>query len=375
MNIVIKEVCSKRELKKFVKFQYGIYKNYPNFVPPLYIDELNTFSKDKNPAFELSDARLLLAYLDGKVAGRIVLINNKPANKKWKTKNLRFGWFECIENYDVAKALFDEAVLWAKQLGMETITGPHGFCDFDPQGLLIEGYDKLATIASYYHPPYYREYVERYGFEKDVDYIEFLSTLTDYKPPQVLLDLEKRILSRANFKLLKYDSVAQYKKRAPELFQLIEETFQDNYGTVPLSEKQVKYYTKKYISYIHKDLIKIIVDENDVMIGFIITMPNLSKAMQKANGKLLPFGLFHILRAMKKNDVLDFYFAGVKKEYRGKGVDVVLTVEVASSAGEFGIKFAESNQELEHNSRVQSEWKHYNPVQHKRRRIYKIKVL
>jgi hypothetical protein len=280
-----------------------------------------------------------------------------------------------INDYEVTQALFNKVVEWAKELGMETMTGPHGFCDLDPQGLLVEGFDQMATIASFYHHPYYKDHVEKYGFIKDVDYVEYLST-PPYKTgiPQKMLNTAGWVQKRYHYRVLNYKTSKEYKARGNEIFKLLEESFEDNYGTVPLTQKQVDYYTKKYMGFIHPELIKVVVDENDKIIGFLIAMPSLTKAYRKANGHLFPFGFFYLLRAMKTYDILDFYFAGVKKEYRGKGVDLLMVVEIVKSAMKLGFKKAESNQELELNSRVQAEWKFFNPVMHKRRRVYKLEL-
>lgn len=371
MAIEIIEVNNKKELKEFVKLPFRLYKGNSYFVPPLLADDYDTFSKTKNPAFRVNDARFFVARKDNEIVGRIVAINNKPANLKWNTQNLRFSWIEMTEDYEVAKALIGACEKWGRELGLKTITGPHGFCDFDQQGMLVEGFDQRATIASFYHHPYYHEFLEKYGFTKDVDYVEILGTLPTEGVPPKLAALCQRILEKNKFSILNYSSVKQYKARGNELFALLEESFEENYGTVPLTTDQVAYYIKKYISYIHKDFIRIVVDENDVMVGFMITMPNLSRAVQKANGHLLPFGVFHILKDMRKNETLDFYFAGIKKEHRGKGIDILLSTAISESAHKFGIRWGESNQELEHNTKIQALWKYYNPILHKRRRIYK----
>jgi len=369
MAIEIKETTSKSDIKKSVLFQFELYKDNPYFVPQLIRDEVETLSK-KNPATELSDMKVFLAYRSGKIVGRIVGIINHPANKKWGSKNIRFGWIEMVNDFEVASALFRAVEKMGKEAGMETITGPHGFCDLDMQGMLVEGFDKLATIASYYHHPYYKELTEKYGFVKDVDYLEYLSTVPKELPEQ-MIKVAEWIQRKGNYKLLQYDKVSDYKKRGKELFALLEESFSELYGTVPLSDKQIDYYINKYISYIDKNFLKIVVTEKDEMIGFLITMPNLSKAYQKAKGKLFPFGIFYLLQGMKNREVLDFYFMGVKREYRQKGVDVLMASEIVKEAIKHNFKYAESNQELEWNNRVQSQWKFFNPVMHKRRRIYK----
>jgi len=372
MSITIKEVLTKDDFKRFVKLQYDIYKGNQFFVPPIFKDELGTFDKSKNPAFLDSDAKFFLAERDGKIAGRIVVINNKPANLKNKTKNLRFSWFECVDDYEVAEALYDAAENWGKSLGMNTISGPHGFCDLDPQGMLIDGFDKIGTIAGFYHHPYYQSLTEKYGFLKEADYLEFLSE-PPYESgiPEKMLNTADWAMKRYGYKLLHYPTAKEYVKHGKVIFQLMEDSFKDNFGTVPLNKVQVDYYIKKYISYVNPDLIKLVADKNDELIGFMITMPNLSKAYQKANGKLYPLGIFHLMKGFKTYDILDFYLAGVRKDYQGKGVDLIMVVEIVKTAMEFGFKYAESNQELENNSKVHSEWKFFNPVMHKRRRIYK----
>jgi ribosomal protein S18 acetylase RimI-like enzyme len=372
MSIEIREVKTKKELKQFVKLPFAIFKDSDLWVPPLIMDELETFDKNKNPAFENASGILLMAYKDGKAVGRIMGINSHIANKKYNTKNLRFGWIDTFEDYEVAQALYRAVEDWGKEQGLETMTGPHGFSDLDPEGMLIEGFDRLPTIANYYHLPYYPEFAVKYGFEKEIDYVEFLSEtpILGGIPPK-LLRLGERIKERSKVRMVKFKNRREMIGRAPEVFHLLDETFEEIYGSVPLTDKQIKYYVKKYISFVDKDLIQLAVDDKNEPVGFMIAMPNLSKAMQKAKGRLLPFGIFHILKAMRKSEVLDFYLAGIKKEYRGHGVDLMMVLEVIKVAQKKGIKYGESNQELETNTKIHAQWKYFNPVQHKRRRIYR----
>lgn len=375
MSIEIREVLDKKSLRDFIVFQIDHYKGNPNFVPPIIADEMAIFMKDKNPAFETAEAKIFLAYKAGKIVGRIVGIISHAANDKWGYKNLRFSWIEMIEDYEVAKALLDSVVKWGKEKGMTTMSGPHGFGDFDQQGMLVEGYDRLATIASFYNYPYYSTFIERYGFEKETDYVEFLSTTPKREDiPEKLFKANEWVIKKNKFKLVEYPKVKDYVKRGPEIFKLLEETFEDNFGTVPLTKKQTEYYTKKYLMFLNPRLIKLIENEQGELVAFLITMPNLSKAMQKTKGKLFPFGIFHLLRGLKTYDVLDFYFAGVRRDCRGKGADVVMATEIVKTAMDMGFKFAESNQELEDNAKVQAQWKFFKPELHKRRRIYKKKI-
>jgi hypothetical protein len=376
MSITVKEVLNKRDLKTFVKIPFPIYKGNPYWVPQPIRDDMEIFNRDKNPAFDNADARLFIALKDGKPVGRIAAILSRVANKKYSTKNLRFGWFDAPDDPEVAASLFAAVEGWARELGLETVTGPHGFCDLDPQGMLVEGFDQEPTIAGYYNFPYYQKLVEGQGFQKEIDYVEFRTQVPHDMSafPEKLLRLAERIQERGGFRLLKYTKKKDILSRGKELFQLLDETFEEIYGTVPLTEKQVNYFIKKYFSFVDKDLLQMVVNEKNEMIGFMLAMPSLSKAFQKANGRLFPLGWLYMLSALKKNDVLDFYLAGVRKAYRGQGIDLLMVVEMARGAVGKGFKFTESNQELETNTKIQAQWKYFNPVQHKRKRIFK-KVL
>ena len=372
MNLKIVEVNTKKQIKDFVKFQIELYKDNEFYVPTTISDEIETFLPEKNPAFEEADLQLFLAYRDDKIVGRIGAIYSRAANKKYGYKNLRFSWIDFVEDYEVCKLLLDTAIEWGRKKGATTVTGPHGFNDFDMQGMLVEGYDRLATIASFYNFPYYPKFVERYGFEKDIDFVEYWSTTP--KPetiPEKLFRVNDYIIKKNKFKLIEYANIKDYIARGREIFGLLESTFEENYGTVPLTQKQMDYYTNKYLMFLNPRLIKLVENEAGELIGFLITMPNLSKAMQKAKGNKYPFGVIHMLKALKTFEVLDFYFAGIRKDYRGKGVDAIMATEIVKTAMDMGFKHAESNQELENNTLVQAMWKFYSPENHKRRRIFK----
>jgi hypothetical protein len=374
MNVEIKVVETKRDLRTFVKVPFGIFKGNTCWVPPLISDELETFYRKKNPAYRNADTKLFIAYKNEKPVGRIAGINSYIANEKYNTKNLRFGWFDTENDYEVASALFKAVENWAKELGMETLTGPHGFSDLDPEGMLTKGFDQLATIAVYYNHPYYPEFAERYGFKKDVDYVEFRSAVPyETGITEKLFRLVDRIKMRKgnNLKLLKFRKKRELMSRAKEVFHLLDDTFEEIYGSVPLTEEQVNYYVKKYFTFVDKDLIKVVANKDDELVGFLIAMPNLSKAFQKARGRLFPLGWYFILKALKNSDVLDLYLGGIKKRYRGLGVDLLMVTEMVKTALEKGFKYTESNVELEENKKAHAEWKYFNPRLHKRRRIYK----
>ena len=373
MSVQIMPVGSRRDLKRFVKFPMELYRGNLYFVPQLIRDEIELLTPAKNPAFENAEAQAFLAMRDGKIVGRIAAILSHAANRKYGTRNLRFSWFDTIDDLEVARALFAAAEDWGKQRGMETVTGPHSFTDLDPYGTLIEGFEELGTIATIYNHPYYPRLAEQCGFVKDVDYIEFQALPpAGAALPEKTVKLAEWAQKRNNFRILKYRSIRQAKKeRAAELFDVLDEAFEELYGTVPLSRGQKEYYVNKYMSFVNPDFLEIAVNEKNEMIGFIISMPSLSRAFQKANGRLFPFGFIHILRALKRYDTLDFYLAGVKKEYRSKGVDLIMTIDIFRTALPKGIRRAESNPELETNSKIQNEWKIVPVRQHKRRRIYR----
>jgi hypothetical protein len=371
----IKVVETKKDLKAFVKVPFTLFKDDPMWVPWLIRDEMDTFNEKKNPAYDHAETKLFIAYHDGRPVGRIAAILSHAANDKYKTKNLRFGWFDTIDDYDVTKALFDAVEEWGRERGMETLTGPHGFTDLDPEGMLIDGFDTLVTIVGYYNLKHNHAFAEKYGFTKDVDYFEFLTPVPhETGIPEKLLRIAERVKQRSNVTVINFKSRKEVISRAEDVFVLVDEAFEEIYGTVPITRKQVDYYVKQYFSLIDKDLIKLAVNENNEAVGFILTFPNFSKAFQKAKGRLFPFGWYHLLKALKKTDIVDFYLAGVKKKYRGAGVDLLMVIETVKTGLARGFKYAESNLELEENTKVQALWKPFNPKRHRVRRIFKKQI-
>lgn len=374
MNVQIKTVVKKKDLKTFVKIPFEIFKDNPYWVPPLIIEELKTFDKKDNPAYESADSRLFVAYKDGKAVGRIAGIISYAANDKYKTKNLRFGWFDTINDYDVASALFQEVENWGEELGMETLTGPHGFSDMEPEGMLIEGFDQIPTIAVLYHHPYYHELAGKYGFEKDVDYVEIKGEIPETGIPDKLVRLAERIKERSNFKILEFKRKKDLFLKGQEVFHLLNETFEKLYGTIPLSEKQINYYIKKYFSFVDRDLVKVVANQQDEVVGFVVTIPNLSQAFQKAKGRLLPLGWYHILKGLKGHEMLDLYLIGIMEKYRGLGVDILMVTEIAKAALEKGFRYTKSNVILAENKKAQAQLKYFRPQIYRRKRIFKKKI-
>lgn len=372
MAIEIKKVATKRELKDFIRFNYELYKNNPYSVPDLYDDMLNTFSKKKNAAFEFCEADYFLAYKDGKLVGRVAAIINRKANETWNKKEVRFGWIDFIDDIEVSKVLLETVEKWGKERGMDHIQGPLGFTDFDAEGMLIEGYDQLSTMATIYNYPYYPKHMEKLGYEKDADWVEYKIYVPDIIPEkhQRISDLIQR---KYNLKIKKYtSSKAIAKDYGQAIFELMNEAYSPLYGFAPLSQGQIRQYIKMYLPIVDLRMITLITDAEDTLVGVGISMPSLSVALQKAKGKILPFGWYHLLKALflKKAKVLDLLLVAIKPEYQNKGVNALLFSDLIPVYQKMGFKYAESNPELEMNGKVQAQWEYFETEQHKKRRAY-----
>ncbi|NDV57628.1 N-acetyltransferase [Bacteroides sp. 519] len=376
MAVIVKRVSNKKELKKFIRFNYELYKNNPYSIPDLYDDMLNTFSKEKNAAFEFCEAEYFLAYRDDKIVGRIAGIINRKANEVWNKKDVRFGWIDFIDDQEVSAALINAVEEWGKAKGMTHIQGPLGFTDFDAEGMLIEGFDQLGTMATIYNYPYYPVHMEKLGFEKDADWVEFKIYIPDDIPEkhQRITNLVK---AKYNLKVKKYTSskaiAADY---GQEIFQLMNEAYQSFYGFSPLTEKQIEQYVKMYLPIVDLRMVTLITDGEDKLVGVGISMPSLSEALQKAKGKMLPFGWYHLLKALfiKRAKMLDLLLVAVKPEYQNKGVNALLFSDLIPVYKKIGFIFAESNPELEQNGKVQAQWDYFKTEQHKKRRAF-VKVI
>lgn len=365
----IREVKTKGELKKFVKFPHGLYSKSPYWVPPLIFDEMGTLRQDTNPAFEYCEAKLWLAFKDGRIAGRIAGIINHKFVEKWGEKNARFGWVDFIDDADVSALLFRTVEEWAKSNGMEHVHGPLGFCDMDREGMLVEGFDELSMLITNYNYPYYPGHLEKNGYAKDIDWLEYEVKVPEGIPEKVAR-INDAVLKRLNLRILDAKKPKELVPYIKEIFQLVNEAYKDLYGVVPLTDRQVEAYTKQYFGFINVDYVRVILDENNKVAAFGIAMPSLSKAMRKSRGRLLPFGFMHILRALKKNDCIDLYLVAVRPELQSKGINALLLTDINKSAIKNGILKAETGPELESNTKVQALWKHYETRQHKRRRCY-----
>lgn len=373
MGIIIKKVSSKQELKTFIRFNYELYKNNPYSVPDLYDDMLNTFSQKKNAAFEFCEADYFLAYKDGKVAGRVAAIINHRANETWNKKEVRFGWIDFIDDMEVSSALLKQVEEWGKERGMEAMVGPLGFTDLDAEGMLIEGYDQLSTMSTIYNYPYYPVHMEKLGFEKEADWVEFKLMVPD-KLPDKFVRISEIILQKYNLRIkkLKRKEIKE-KNYGQKIFDLINEAYAPLYGFSKMTQGQINQYIKMYLPLIDLRMVSLVENEQGELVAVGISMPSLSKALQKAKGRMLPFGWYHLLKALfiKKPKILDLLLVGVKPEYQSKGVNALLFYDLVPIYQQMGFEYGESNPELEVNKKVQAQWSAFESVQHKRRRAFR----
>ena len=376
--IEIKKVESKKDLKTFIDFHYDLYEGNEYDVPNLFSDEMNTLSKDKNAAFEFCEAEYYLAYKDGKLAGRVAAIINHKANNKWGKKSVRFGWIDFIDDREVSKALLDAVEKYGREKGMEDVVGPLGFTDMDPEGMLVWGFDQLGTMPTIYNYAYYPEHIEALeGFEVDNKYVEFKIMVPDEVPEKyakIAMMIEKRYNLHVR-KLTKKDIFQG--GMGQKIFDLINDTYKDLYGYSELSQKQIDQLIKSYLGFLDFNLITCIEDWTDgehKLIGVGITMPSLAHALRKCRrGRLLPFGWFHVQRAIKqhKTNIVDLLLIGILPEYRAKGANALLFADLIPWYQKYGIEWGETQVELETNAGVQGQWGALTPVMHKRRKCYK----
>ncbi len=363
---------TKRNLLKFVHFPIDvIYRDSKYYIPPLVTDEVNTLRPDKNPAFDFCEAAYFLAYRDGKIVGRIAGIINHVVNERNNKKEARFSYIDFIDDAEVVDALIDAVTRWAKSKGMEHLTGPLSFTDLDPEGLLVEGFDRIGTTGAVYSHAYYHKHLERLGFAKDVDWLEFLITIPR-EVPEKMHRIAKLMSERLNVTTIKYTNrkqlVADY---GDAIFKLINVAYNELFGYSPLTDKQIKHYIKMYLPFLPLDDLSMVIEKDTrELIGVGITIPSMSKALIKNRGRLFPMGWKPLLDAFKHNNVVDLMLIAVKPEYQNKGVNSLIIDDLIPVFNKHGYTHAESNHELELNSKVLRQWEYFEYDQHKRRRAY-----
>ena len=377
MAVEIRKVETKKDLKTFIDFHYDLYAGSPYDVPNLYIDERNTLDKKRNAAFDFCRAEYFLAYKDGKVAGRVAAIINNRVNKHWNRQDVRFGWIDFIDDLEVSRALFDAVAAYGRENGMTAMVGPLGFSDMDPEGMLTWGFDKLGTMATIYNYDYYPRHMEQMGgWAKDNDYVEYFLPVPD-KVPEKYAKIASLVEKRYNLHVKKLTRKDVFQGGwGRKLFEIINATYTNLYGFVSLTDRQIDQYVKMYMPMVDLNLVTVIVDgnKNDAVAGMGITIPSLSHALQKCRrSRLLPTGWWHVLRAIKfhKTEGVDLLLVGFLPEYRAKGANALLFSDLIPRYVDYGIKWGETQVEMESNEGVQGQWGALNPINHKRRRCYR----
>lgn len=368
----IKQIQPTRSaLRDFTQFQIDLYRGNDYYVPPLVSDDIEALSPGKNPAFDFCEAAYFMAYRDGKPVGRIAAIINSQVNRNCDTKICRFGFMDFVDDMEVSRALFNAAEDWGRRKGMNRMVGPLGFTDMDREGLLVEGFEELSTMATNYNYPYYAGHVEAAGYVKESDWVEFLLQVPD-KVPERYDRIATLVKEKLNLRIQKYTSRKKAKAEiGHKLFRLINEAYKDLYQYSQLTDRQIDYYVDYYLGLVNLDLLTFVMDKDDNLVGLGIALPSLSRGLQKAHGRLHPFGWYHLLKALKgKNDRVDLLLVAVHPDYQNRGVNALMFQDLLPHFIRLGFKYAETNPEMETNAKVQSQWEVFNPRQHRRRRSY-----
>lgn len=372
MAIEIKTVTTRKELKTFVRFANRMYKGNKYYVPCMPMDDMKTLDKNYNAAFEFCEAEYYLSYKDGQLVGRVAAILNHKANKAWNVNQVRFGWIDFIDDIEVSKALLDAVIAFGKARGVNQIVGPLGFTDFDPEGMLVEGFDRISTMALIYNHPYYPEHMKQLGYEKETGWVEYRLTLPD-EVPERHLRVAEFVTERYGLKIVKKTKSEVNKERyGQKIFQLINETYCNLYGFSLLSEKQIDQFVDTYLGVIDMDMLAFVEDRDGNLIAAGLTMPSIAETLQKCNGEMFPFGWYQLLRTMywKKPETLELLLIGVKPEWQSKGVNSLVFVDLLKRVKKMGFKYAETNANLETNTKVQAMWSVFEKEQHKKRWVF-----
>jgi len=372
-DIKVKQVLNSSDLELFIKFPMELYKGNPYYVPPLINEEKSIWMKEENPALQYSEAAQFLAYKGENIVGRIAVMINHKEEKELGIRKVRFGWLDFIDDIKVSKSLINTAIEYAKSKGISKIEGPMGFTNLDKAGMLTKGFDKLATMIGIYNFDYYPKHMEQLGLVKEKEWVEFEINFPDTLPDKVE-KFSRLIAEKYELELVKFKAKKDILPLVDSMFKLLDDTYKNLSTYTPITEEQIKHYKEKYFKFIDKDYIVCIKDKSGSLISFAITMPSYSKALQKAKGKLFPFGWWHLLNAGKKNDRANFYLIGIHPQYQKRGVTAIIFKEIYETFKKKGVKFLETNPELEENASIQALWQDYNPINHKRRRTYSLEI-
>ncbi len=370
--VTVREVTTKRDLRRFVDFPNQLYKESPYFVPAMYGDDLDDWNKKKNPAFEYCESRCWLAEREGQIVGRIGAILSHKSNATWGTNRMRFTQVDFIDDPAVSAALFATVEAWAAQKGCAQVHGPLGWCDMDREGMLVDGFDKRSMFITYYNHPYYNDHLAALGYEKDTDWIEYklFAPAPDSDVAKKLHRIAEHVKKNRKLHVVRVKSRLQYAPIIPAAFRLINECYAPLYSAVELTEKQVKKYSTKFLPLLSPKTTCFVCDEKNNMVALGICAPSMAAAMQKSRGRFLPFGWIGVLKALTKNDTVDLFIIGVKPELQGAGLNAIILDEMMRGTRKMGIRFAETGPMLETNSKILAQWKLFDKEQHKRRRCY-----
>jgi len=358
--VSIKEVTTAKELKQFIKFPFELYKGHPQWVPPLISDEKKTLNPKINPSFQTCEATYFLAYKDGKLAGRVAAIISPRANEKHNNKLTRFGWLDFIDDEEVSGALLKAVEEWGKSKGMDGVHGPLGFTDFDLEGMLVEGFEHIPPIISPYNFPYYPQHLEKHGYKKAVDWLQYRFNASQPVPEKVDR-INKLIAEKYKLRICIFKKRKEIVPYAHKLFNTINDAFDGGgiYGFVKMLPAQIDYYIKSYMPFVRPELACFVLDADDNIVGFGLSLPSLSKAFRKAKGKLFPFGFFHILRALRDTTEIDLYFNGVHPDWHNRGIHSLYYVAMNKSYIKHNVKIAISSSQLETNTNAVGIWDNY----------------
>lgn len=371
--ITIVEANSAKLLKDFVTFPFDLYKNHPCWVPPLISEELETFDKEKNPAFSSAEATFYLAYKSNKIVGRIAAIINWNEVNDQKKSKVRFGWWETIDDIEVTKALLEKVSILGKKNNLNHIEGPMGFSNLDKVGVVTDGFDELGSMITWYNYPYYKDHLEQLGFVKEKEYHENKFPFSNVKP-EFFFRVQDMIKKRYQLTPINFTKTKDIMPYVDEMFDLFNTSYANLSSFVAITDIQKEYFKKKYISFINPEYIKFVVDKDQKIVAFSIVMPSFSEALQKAKGKLFPFGFYHLLRAKKKSKDVLFYLIGVDPEYQNKGVTAIIFNEYYECFKDRGIQNCIRTPELADNHAIQNIWKHFDPVVFRKRCTYIKKI-
>lgn len=376
-EIIIKKITSRKELKAFIRFNYELYKDNAFAVPDFYEDTLDTFNPKKNAAFDFCDVDYFLAYKDNKIVGRVAAIINKKANKTWNVQDARFGWIDFIDDPEVSKALLQAVEQWGKEHHMNRVIGPLGFTDMDPEGMLIDGYDQLSTMATIYNYPYYPKHMELHGYTKEVDWVERKVRVPDSEHEArsaKYFRVAEISAHRYNLHVRKFKSVKEVREGGYgyKIFDVVNKAYAPLYGFSEMNKRQIDQYVNIYLPLIDLRLVTVIETADNEPVAIGIGMPSLSRALQKAHSRLFPFGWFHLAKALylKHSDIVDLLLVAVLPEYQNKGVNAMLFADLIPIIQKMGFKFGETHPQLETNDKSQGQWAYLDAVVHKKRRCY-----